>query len=119
VISITIGITLIETSTNTQEVYLRYDNVCTPNKNSKDNSANSPCRLTFTLTSPLPAPVYFYYGFKGFYQNHRRYLKYYSNNQLSTGDPYVSSVSLCRCRGRRTVQTTTRTSRPLEITCTQ
>jgi hypothetical protein len=66
---------------------VQYDNVCTAASTNNDNSTTSPCKVTFTLTSTLPAPVYFYYGFKGFYQNHRRYLKYFSNGQLTTGDP--------------------------------
>jgi hypothetical protein len=49
--------------------------------------------VTFTLSSTIHAPAYVYYGFKGFYQNHRRYLKYFSNAQLTSGNPYASTVS--------------------------
>ena len=51
------------------------------------------CTKTFTLTESLTAPVYFYYGFKGFYQNHRRYLKYYSSTQLSSGTIDATAVT--------------------------
>jgi len=50
------------------------------------------CYKNFTLNNGLTGPVYFYYGFNGFYQNHRRYLKYYSATQLSTGTIDVSTV---------------------------
>ena len=58
-----------------------------------DCAVGASCTKTFTLTETLTAPVYFYYGFKGFYQNHRRYLKYYSSSQLSSGTVAVSTVS--------------------------
>ena len=69
---------------NSQEVYIQYT----------DCTVNSTCTKTFTLTETLQAPVYFYYGFKGFYQNHRRYLKYYSAIQLETGTIDASGVLL-------------------------
>lgn len=58
-----------------------------------DCAVGSTCTKTFTLTETLPAPVYFYYGFKGFYQNHRRYLKYFSSTQLDTGVVDSAGVS--------------------------
>jgi hypothetical protein len=116
VLSIAIGLVLIQTSTDSQEVYLRYDNACIPSKSNNDNSHSSACRVTFTLAAALKAPVYFYYGFKGFYQNHRRYLKYYSSNQLSTGDPFASTVSIVAHRPRLTAQITTQTCRPSAAT---
>jgi hypothetical protein len=73
---------------------VQYDNACTASTSNTDNSLASSCKVTFTLTDTLKAPVYLYYGFKGFYQNHRRYLKYFSNSQLTAGDPYASSVHL-------------------------
>jgi hypothetical protein len=63
-----------------------------------DNNYASACKVTFTLTETLQAPIYVYYGLKGFYQNHRRYLKYFSPDQLSEGDADASSVAINKFR---------------------
>jgi len=31
----------------------------------------------------MPQPVYLYYGFTNYYQNHRRYLKFFSPDQMN------------------------------------
>lgn len=92
-ICIGLGLGLILSAPTSDEFYLQYDNACTVSSASNDNSATSACKVTFTVTNTLTAPVYFYYGFKGFYQNHRRYLKYFSTDQLSTGNPDESTAS--------------------------
>eukprot|EP00919_Chromeraceae_sp_WS-2016_P068188 GHVR01161562.1.p1 GENE.GHVR01161562.1~~GHVR01161562.1.p1 ORF type:complete len:127 (+),score=1.92 GHVR01161562.1:310-690(+) len=35
-------------------------------------------------------PIYLYYGLNGFYQNHRRYMKFFSPDQLENGLQYDS-----------------------------
>lgn len=45
------------------------------------------CRVTFTLTQNVSAPVFLYYGLSRFYQNHRRYVKSRDDHQLE-GDSY-------------------------------
>lgn len=49
------------------------------------------CEISFRLETDFQAPVYFYYGLKNYYQNHRRYVKSRDDNQLLGRS--VSSVS--------------------------
>jgi hypothetical protein len=42
----------------------------------------------------MTGPIFVYYGFKGFYQNHRRYLKFFSPLQLENGDIAVDEVKI-------------------------
>lgn len=88
-----LGLGLVLSAPSYPEVYQRYDDVCAPNSAASDNSfATAPCRFTFTISEALPAPVYLYYGFKGFFQNHRRYLKFVSYPQLSSGNPWATDA---------------------------
>lgn len=107
-ICIGLGLGLILSAPTSPEVYLRYDNICAfdPTKATTTAAYDAACKLTFTIDEPLTAPVYFYYGFKGFYQNHRRYLKYFSNSQLTTGDRYASTVTILLYRRRMIVEIT-------------
>ena len=91
-----LGLGLILSAPNYEDVYVRYDNQCTVGQTG--------CTVSFTVPSDLPAPVYFYYGFKGFYQNHRRYLKFFSSSQLTTGTIDASGVTYFLCRYRRIVE---------------
>lgn len=63
---------------------MRYDNIC-PLDPTYSKTYNAACVLTFTLTDTLYAPIYMYYGLVGFHQNHRRYIKFYSDAQLTSG----------------------------------
>ena len=83
-ICIGLGLGLILSAPTSEEVYVDYS----------DCLNGTVCNKTFTLNATLAAPVYFYYGLTGFYQNHRRYLKYYSSSQLSSGTIDVSTVKL-------------------------
>lgn len=79
---------MIVTAVSTQEINFRYDNLanCT--------FGATGCSTTFTLTDTLQAPVYLYYGMTNFYQNHRRYIKFFSSQQLDNGEQAVSDVIL-------------------------
>lgn len=46
-------------------------------------STNNLITVDFELTSTLKAPVYLYYGLNNFYQNHRRYLRFFSTGQMN------------------------------------
>ena len=39
-------------------------------------------RVSFTLSKAMPAGSFLYYGFTNFFQNHRRYLKFFSVDQM-------------------------------------
>lgn len=53
------------------------------------------CTMTFNVATPIAAPVYVYYQLDNFYQNHRRYVKSRSFNQLK-GD-YINTNQLADC----------------------
>lgn len=40
------------------------------------------CRIQFVLPHDLKLPLYFFYRLEGFHQNHRRYVKSYSEDQI-------------------------------------
>lgn len=47
------------------------------------------------IDSDIPQPIYVYYQLDNFYQNHRRYVKSRSNEQLMGTDLKVSELSDC------------------------
>ena len=47
------------------------------------------------MDSDIPAPIYVYYQLDNFYQNHRRYVKSRSNEQLMGNDLEVSQLDEC------------------------
>lgn len=53
------------------------------------------CPIDFKLTETIPQPIYVYYQLDNFYQNHRRYVKSRSFNQLK-GD-YLTVDKLADC----------------------
>lgn len=46
-------------------------------------SYNGTCRLTFDVPHDMGAPIYMYYRLTNFYQNHRRYVTSYNEDQLN------------------------------------
>ena len=51
-------------------------------KNITDPNGGSPCRIDIQVDSEITQPIYVYYQLDNFYQNHRRYVKSRSNEQL-------------------------------------
>ncbi|KAG2184655.1 hypothetical protein INT43_000568 [Umbelopsis isabellina] len=47
-----------------------------------DGSLVQRCTIEFTIPTQLNSPIYLYYRLTNFYQNHRKYVKSLSNNQL-------------------------------------
>lgn len=69
------------------ELVLDYTSCVDANNNlcsSSTSTVNCSCKCTvnFVLNTEFQAPVYFYYGLKNFYQNHRRYVKSRDDYQL-------------------------------------
>jgi hypothetical protein len=67
------GLILISINSKITEISLRYDNAC---------QLNQICNIDFEITEELDHP-YIYYELTNFYQNHRRYIKSRSANQLA------------------------------------
>ena len=62
--------------------------------NCKDGTgAPIDCTLNFTIDSTISGPIYVYYQLDNFYQNHRRYVKSRSFNQLKGTYLQVADIS--------------------------
>ena len=68
----------------------RYDNIC--GLQLVNNTAKG-CNVEITIEEDMDSPVYMYYALTNFFQNHRRYIKSRSDEQLQ-GD-LGSSIGLC------------------------
>lgn len=57
------------------------------------DSENPICQLQFTIPNDLKAPVLMYYKLTNFYQNHRRYVKSVSQDQMKGKSVSLSSIN--------------------------
>lgn len=69
------GLALVLTNSQYQEVEMSYGGGDAPTNLLKE--------VSFTLTQTLPQPVFLYYGLRSYYQNHRRYIKFFSTDQMN------------------------------------
>ena len=53
------------------------------------------CTMSIEIDSDIPQPIYVYYQLDNFYQNHRRYVKSRSNEQLMGTELSVDQLSDC------------------------
>lgn len=72
IVFVPIGVLLLLASDSVQEVVTDYTTCETPSK----------CKVKIVIEKPLKGDVYFYYGLDNYYQNHRRYMKSRSDDQL-------------------------------------
>lgn len=77
VVFIVLGIIILVFSNQIEEVSYRYDEECKKNKN-----ANNKCTITLDIKNKMKKKIMIYYQLNGFYQNHRRYVKSKSDEQL-------------------------------------
>lgn len=87
-----IGLTTLCASRTVVEIVDRYDSGCVPgafrsNKVSfiKDTSLPKNCSRILKVRKHMKAPIYIYYQLDNYYQNHRRYVKSRSDQQLLHG----------------------------------
>uniref|UniRef100_A0A914ECX6 Cell cycle control protein 50A n=1 Tax=Acrobeloides nanus TaxID=290746 RepID=A0A914ECX6_9BILA len=73
--SISIGVVLLLINDSAKEKIISYESC---------NNGRVParCNISFYINEPFESPVYFYYGIKNYFQNHRQYLKSRSDQQL-------------------------------------
>ena len=74
---IVLGIIILIFSNKIEEVSYRYDEVC---------KGKSECQITLKIKNYMEKDIMVYYQLNGFYQNHRRYVKSKSDDQLNGKD---------------------------------
>ncbi|XP_075481759.1 putative ALA-interacting subunit 2 isoform X2 [Primulina tabacum] len=95
VIFIPVGLIFLHASLSVVELVFRYDTECVPepfrsNKLAyiKDSSITKNCSKYLKTHKHMKAPIYIYYQLDNYYQNHRRYVKSRSDQQLLHGLKY-------------------------------
>jgi len=84
IVFIILGIIILVFSNKIEEVSFRYDEEC---KNQiKENKNGGKCIITMNIKKTMKKKIMIYYQLNGFYQNHRRYVKSKSDDQLNGKD---------------------------------
>ncbi|KAL8129497.1 hypothetical protein V2J09_018652 [Rumex salicifolius] len=98
--SILIGLLTLQASQSVVEIVYRYDADCVPHpfKRNKvgyiqDDSISKNCTYSIKVPKRMKAPIFIYYQLDNFYQNHRRYVKSRSDQQLLYGLKYYHTSS--------------------------
>jgi hypothetical protein len=86
-IFLALGIALYAMSEQIKEVTYQYDN------DINCATIGNNCTVTITIKETIAAPIYVYYQLDNFYQNHRRYVKSRSFDQLKGKSVGISDVS--------------------------
>ncbi|XP_060668628.1 putative ALA-interacting subunit 2 isoform X2 [Ziziphus jujuba] len=102
VIFIPVGLITLRASRSVVEIVDRYDSECIPeeyksNKMAyiKDSSIPKNCSRFLKVYRRMKAPIYIYYQLDNYYQNHRRYVKSKSEQQLLHGLKF-NATSTCK-----------------------
>ncbi|KAI3703724.1 hypothetical protein L1987_73918 [Smallanthus sonchifolius] len=88
IVFVPIGIASLFASHDVVEIVNRYDENCAPSGSRSDkvrfiqSDADKTCNRTLTVPKYMKQPIYVYYQLDNFYQNHRRYVKSRSDQQL-------------------------------------
>ncbi|CAN0901879.1 ALA-interacting subunit 3 [Linum grandiflorum] len=88
VVFVPIGVVSLYASRDVVEIVNRYETACIPPQNRTNkvayiqSAADKTCVRTIRVTKRMKAPIYIYYELDNFYQNHRRYVKSRSDEQL-------------------------------------
>ncbi|XP_027340525.1 ALA-interacting subunit 3 [Abrus precatorius] len=100
VVFVPIGVASLIASRKVVEIVYRYESKCIPNNVTDkiayiQSSADKTCNITLKVEKHMKSPIYVYYQLDNFYQNHRRYVKSRSDEQLR--DPNdENSTSACK-----------------------
>ena len=87
-IFIILGIIVLIVCNQVEEVSVRYDDKCKKQKKEE----NETCTITFNIEEKMEKTIMIYYELRGFYQNHRRYVKSKSDDQLN--GKYISLAEM-------------------------
>ncbi|MCO5566527.1 hypothetical protein L7F22_020204 [Adiantum nelumboides] len=94
VVFIPVGVAALFASRSVVEIIDEYQTACVPNTYTnndervqfiQDVTQDKHCNRTLTVSKLMKGPVYVYYQLDNFYQNHRRYVKSRSDEQLLDG----------------------------------
>ena len=83
VVFIVLGIVILVFSNKIKEISYRYDEECKGKEN---------CKIHFKIEKDMERNIMVYYQLDGFYQNHRRYVKSKSDDQLNGKDISYESM---------------------------
>ncbi|XP_015076787.1 ALA-interacting subunit 3-like [Solanum pennellii] len=91
IVFIPIGVVSLLASRDVVEIVDRYDSECVPSNMTNDkirfitnDSIDKTCIRTLTVPKKMKQPIYIYYQLENYYQNHRRYVKSRSDQQLKS-----------------------------------
>eukprot|EP00823_Brevimastigomonas_motovehiculus_P002847 TRINITY_DN1686_c0_g1_i1.p1 TRINITY_DN1686_c0_g1~~TRINITY_DN1686_c0_g1_i1.p1 ORF type:complete len:340 (+),score=63.63 TRINITY_DN1686_c0_g1_i1:50-1021(+) len=76
IVFIPLGVVILSASNSVVELEQRYDNLA------QCATLNQTCLVEMTVSKNMDPPIFFYYKLTNFYQNHRRYVKSRSDEQL-------------------------------------
>lgn len=113
IIFIPLGVGLLVTSNRVQEYVfdytqctaaasLEFQQVKNENFQWKKDTDNITCTIRFNISQALEGPVFIYYRLTNYYQNHRRYVKSFSSDQLM-GSAVAASALATDCNPISTV----------------
>jgi len=86
IVFIPIGVGVVISSNDVIQVDQRYDDIC---------NVGQVCSISIIIPTKMEPPVYLYYRLENYYQNHRRYVKSRSDDQLRGLVQSASDVSDC------------------------
>ncbi|KAG9144791.1 hypothetical protein Leryth_026372 [Lithospermum erythrorhizon] len=101
IVFIPIGIVSLFASRDVVEIIDRYDTDCIPSDAQKDkvsfiqSNRDKTCNRTLLVPKHMKKPIYVYYQLDNFYQNHRRYVKSRSDQQLKDAK-HADETTLCK-----------------------
>ncbi|CAN4096040.1 unnamed protein product [Withania somnifera] len=92
IVFIPIGVVSLLASRDVVEIIDRYDAECVPSPFANDKvgyitngQEDKTCVRTLIVPKKMEGPIYVYYQLENYYQNHRRYVKSRSDQQLKSG----------------------------------
>ncbi|KAJ7550845.1 hypothetical protein O6H91_07G121200 [Diphasiastrum complanatum] len=99
-----IGAFALLASLNVVEIVDQYDNICIPDATTNDQrvkhiqnyQTDKSCMRVLKVLKDMKGPIHIFYQLEHFFQNHRRYVKSRSDQQLLKG--HASNASLDGCK---------------------
>ncbi|GJS34621.1 ALA-interacting subunit 3-like protein [Tanacetum coccineum] len=102
IVFVPIGLASLFASSHVVEIVNRYDDRCAPSGSKADkvrfiqsSTADKTCNTTLHIHKDMKHPIYVYYQLDNFYQNHRRYVKSQSDQQLNNQN-HENDTSTCK-----------------------